>query len=151
MSTWGAAAQRILNGMVASGVKVNRTLLGPGPSVGRGTSQFLVYPDFPSSPSQGFQTLPAVGCTRVLTVQFRAVYTKDCVPPPKDNGDQPDPAATSKWVAEYLDECERVANGILDAFDPQEGVTINPGQFTGPAGGVASMSLPVLIGPALLG
>lgn len=149
MSTWGDTAQKILDAMVASGVKVDRQLIG-GPLSGRRCSQFLVYADFPLSTAQAtaFQQLPAVSCGRVQPVLWRAVYTKDCAPGPTDSGGQPDARATTAWFTEFLDDCEKIVDEILDAF-ADVGITINPGQFTGPTGKVASMSYALVVAPSL--
>lgn len=150
MATWSETAQKILDGMNRSGVNVSRKLIAPGPAAGRRCSQFLVYPDFPSAPSQGFPTLAATPCARIETVQFRAVYTDDCAPKPKDNAEQPDARATTRWSKAYLDNCQKVLDGIIDEFGGCDGLTMGPGQFTGPANGVASMSLAIQVNPTVL-
>lgn len=152
MATWGATAQRILDAMKSTDIRVQRALIG-GPTVGRKCHQFLVYADFPLSTAQTAQVfggLPMVACGRVQPVQFRAVYTKDCAPPPSDHGDQPDANETTRWFTEFLDNCGRVVEAILAEFDGDEGITVNPGQFTGVMAGAASMSYAIIVAPSLL-
>ncbi len=148
MTTWADLAQSVLDAMEGSGVTVTRSLIAPGSAAGRRCRQFLVFPELLSPAPQTFQSIPRKVCTVIPTLGVRAVFTADCAPTPGDDGSQPDAAKTTVWALQFLTDAEKVWGAILDALgDDCDGVLIGTAQFTGPAGGVASMSVPIGLSP----
>lgn len=144
---WPAVAQRIMAAMEASGVSVDRKVIAPGPNHGRRRRQFTVYPESPTLATPGFG-VPRGDCDFVPLIQCRAVFTADCAPSPGDDGSQPDADATTAWTLTFLADAQNVWNAIADDFTQDcAGVRIGPGVFTGPFGGVASMSVPIAVMP----
>lgn len=150
MTTWDATVQAILDAMIASEVEVARTLIS-GANAGRRCRQFLVYPDTPGVAPAQLGDFPGGGCVTVPVLTFRAVFTADCAPAPTDQMDQPDAKATTAWYKAFLADCDRVWNALVEhAATFGEGcssVTFGPGEFTGPSGGIASMSIPINVQP----
>lgn len=152
--SWADSAQAILDAMDASGVTVSRKVIGPGPSIGRRCSQFTVMPatpatlPFPRSPLPGGH---GGGCATVAALTFSAVYTADCFPQPTDQGGQyPDDEMTARTL-QFLADCEAVWNALVDAAATFgagcDSVTLGQGVFSGPSGGLANMTVPIIVTP----
>lgn len=152
--SWADSAQAILDAMEASGVEVSRKVIGPGSLIGRKCSQFSVLAGSPGTLPFQRGTLPGGhggACATVAAVTFSAIYTADCFPPPGDQGEQyPDTEMTTRTL-QFLADCEAVWNALVDAAatfgEGCESVSIGQGQFAGPSGGLASMTVPITVQP----
>jgi hypothetical protein len=150
VTTWDTTAQAILDAMVASGVEVSRQLIS-GANAGRRCRQHLVYPDTPGVAPQSLGQLPGGGCVTLAVLRFRAVFTADCAPGPGDQGQQPDPDEMTAWYKQFLADCDRVWQSLVEHSatfgEGCDSVSFGDGEFTGPTGGIASMSVPISVQP----
>lgn len=152
--SWAESASAILAAMEASGVEVSRSVVGPGSLVGRRCSQFSVLAGAPATlplPRTSLSGGTGGGCATLAVLTFQAIYTADCFPQPGAGGEQyPDDEMTARTLT-YLADCELVWNALVDAAgsygEDCDSVTIGQGLFNGPSGGLASMTVPVLVQP----
>lgn len=125
---------------------VARYHLAGGPDLALTCHMVAVYPA-PFSTGQiancAFQPVPAV----------MVVYAKDCYPlaDPERQPALPAVADLDAWTAAYLADVEALWDGLIQAvMDGQfggscAGVTVQPGNFAGPRGGVCSVRFPIIV------
>lgn len=143
-------AAAILTAANDSGVSVARSLVTGGPSFARDCRQIAVT-------LQQIQQVPlqrgaAAGGTCGVIPQpvFSVVFTADCYPAPRDNGNTvvlPEPDAITAWTLAFLADIDRLEGALLDLAVPGgcRCVTVGPGVVTGPQGGQAHCAWTVTI------
>lgn len=129
--------------MVASGVTVERTVIGPGPAIARRCSQFTVIPVGVAAQSSPISVPPRL-CAVVPVLNIQAIYTRACAPTVRDGGGNYSDDEMTAWAVEHITNCSAVYESILGAFDGNcDGVTVGQAVFNGPAGGLANMTVPL--------
>lgn len=169
MGTWLAAAQALIT--VADGAAVTnpedpegptvplstlvaRSFIAPGPDFAHDCSLLAVHVEaLDALPVASDADLgPQFGCVLVPSILLHLTYADDCVPVPSNDGKPPTPEAVEAWSSAFLDRCvvlwqavaDAVLGGSLDVGGCHD-ASIGQATFTGPAGGMAAMVVPVRV------